>query len=359
MQTQHYLGQRKAGEPVSRQDELAWAHFYDYTSRQIRRYAHRCGLSEADMVDCVQEVWHELLKRLPHFELDSRRGQFDTWLFSIVRGKVINQFRAHQRHGSQRRVQALLDFPDARPQASRTLEQEELLVLAWQQLKRRLSACNYQILHLRLVEQRSVPEVALAMGLSPARVWYRSHRARLVLEEICRSLAQEQTRESASKDCRENRYGDAQGEPAAAVSQDASPGSLWCKGGSSVDFVFKKLELGRRTVAPEWKVEWQCSTSPTPILSLRKLAIVAYAEICGPEDIVNNHWPRIAHAAVTAGVAAGIATIIATPTAALPIFRAEFKKHLQCKAGSDFGDEVHVALSASQEPNGPWCTCNE
>jgi len=201
--------------------------------------------------------------------------------------------------------------------------------------------------------------VALAMGLSPAQVWYRSHRARLILEEICRSLAQEQTPATASKDCRENRYGAAQGESAAAVSQDASPGSLWSKGGSSVDFVFKKLELGRRTVAPEWKVEWQCSAAPTPILSLRKLAIVAYAEICGPEDTVNNHWPRIAHAAVTAGVAAGIATIIATPTAALPIFRAEFKKHLQCKAGSDFGDEVHVALSASQEPNGPWCTCNE
>src|SRR5262249_9271013 len=163
---------------------------------------------------CVQEVWHELLKRLPHFELDSRRGQFDTWLFSIVRGKVINQFRAHQRHCSQRRAQALLDFPDARPMASRAMEEEEVLVMAWQQLKRRLSACNYQILHLRLVEQRSVPEVALAMGLSPAQVWYRSHRARLILEEICRGLAQEQTRETASKDCRENRYGGAQGESA-------------------------------------------------------------------------------------------------------------------------------------------------
>ena len=124
-----------------------------------------------------------------------------------------------------------------------------------------------------------------------------------------------------------------------------------------MDLVFKRIELGRRGLNPEWKVEWNWATIPTPILYIRKLSVVAFAELCGPEEVLNSHWPKIANAAVTAGVAAGIATIIATPTAALPVFRCEFRKHLQGKGGNQLADEIHVALSAHQEANGPWCEC--
>jgi hypothetical protein len=75
------------------------------------------------------------------------------------------------------------------------------------------------------------------------------------------------------------------------------------------------------------------------------LAIVAYAEMCGSGDYINTHWPRIAHAAITAGVAVGIATIIATPTAALPLFKTEFHKELERKAGSTSDEELHVAMA--------------
>jgi hypothetical protein len=150
----------------------------------------------------------------------------------------------------------------------------------------------------------------------------------------------------------------AQGKTAFSVSPDTGKGKLSRKGGGSVDLVFRRVELGRRILVPEWKVEWDCTTSPTPMLYQRKLSIVAYAEICGPEDGINNHWPRILHAAVTAGVAAGIATIIDTPTAALSSFRKEFKNYLQSKVGNGIEDNICVALSAIQEANGPWCICN-
>jgi len=150
----------------------------------------------------------------------------------------------------------------------------------------------------------------------------------------------------------------AQGNTAFFVSRNAIQGMRSDKGGG-VDFIFKKVELGRRALAPEWKVEWDSGESPTPRLFVRKLSIVAYAEICGPEDGIDNDWPRVVNAAVTAGVAAGLATILATPIAALPVFRTEFKKQLQGKAGNEIGEAIHVALSASQEANGPWCACNE
>ncbi len=110
---------------------------------------------------------------------------------------------------------------------------------------------------------------------------------------------------------------------------------------------------------PEWKVEWTCDALPRPVLYIRKMAIVAYAEMCGPGDYINTHWPRIVNAAIAAGVAAGIATIIATPTAALPIFQTEFHKQLQGKGGVQVDEQIQVALSARQEANGPWCVCKD
>jgi hypothetical protein len=89
------------------------------------------------------------------------------------------------------------------------------------------------------------------------------------------------------------------------------------------------------------------------------MAIVAYAEMCGPGDYINTHWPRIVNAAIAAGVAAGIATIIATPTAALPIFQTEFHKQLQGKGGGQVEEQIQVALSARREANGPWWVCKE
>ena len=87
--------------------------------------------------------------------------------------------------------------------------------------------------------------------------------------------------------------------------------------------------------------------------------MVAYAEICGDGDFINNHWPKIVNAAVAAGVAAGIATIIATPTAALPIFQAEFQRQLHGKVAGAGDEKIQVALSARQEANGPWVECRQ
>jgi hypothetical protein len=117
------------------------------------------------------------------------------------------------------------------------------------------------------------------------------------------------------------------------------------------------LELGRRESDPEWKVKWSCEAKPVPALYIRKTAIVAYAEICGPSDLLTTHWPRIVSAAIGAGIAAGIATIIATPTAALPIFQMEFRKLLQNKGAIAAEDKLQVALLARQQAHGPWCRC--
>jgi hypothetical protein len=81
---------------------------------------------------------------------------------------------------------------DDHPSPATTLENVELLTLAWDQLQKRLSECSFQILRMRLVEQRSVAEVASELGLSNEQVWYRYHRARRDMLQLGSTLARAQ-----------------------------------------------------------------------------------------------------------------------------------------------------------------------
>jgi len=253
----------------------------------------------------------------------------------------------------------------------RWTDAEEIAGFAWDHLRNKLSNSNLKILQLRLVEQLPGAEVAHRLGLSHEQVRYRYHRARRELEKIgvAWSLSHRDRRRyedpiNKSEDPvngNKNRKmeGPAQQRSFFSVSRGVNSNSPLPQGDCCVDYVFQRLELGRRESAPEWKVEWNCDGSPMPILYIRKCAIVAYAEICACEHFVSVHWPRIVNAAIAAGVAAGIATIVATPTSALPIFRREFNKELHGKGGNVADENIHVALSARQEASGPWCVCKD
>ena len=81
---QTYLTHRKKHLPLGQDLEAGWSVFHAHYSCKIRKFAFTCGAADEDIADCVQEVWTELLVRLPTFQLDGKRGQFDSWLFHIV-----------------------------------------------------------------------------------------------------------------------------------------------------------------------------------------------------------------------------------------------------------------------------------
>jgi len=84
---QSYLKDRDDTELVLK---AAWREFYELCSLKIRNFAVRCGMADHDVADCVQEVWAELIVRLPIFQLNPACGQFETWLFRIVQCKTAN-----------------------------------------------------------------------------------------------------------------------------------------------------------------------------------------------------------------------------------------------------------------------------
>jgi RNA polymerase sigma-70 factor (ECF subfamily) len=187
---QHYLRGREKGECPGQGLEAAWEQFYEFYSRKIRSYAFKCGAQEKDISDCVQEVWAELVKRLPGFQLDPRKGKFDTWLFDIVRGKAADTQRFRRRSLVHKNPDVFTSLTDLRPQPGQALEEQEFGDRALGCLRQRLSPCTFQVFYLRLVEQRPVAEVAQALRLTHEQTWYRYHRARQELDKVASALIQ-------------------------------------------------------------------------------------------------------------------------------------------------------------------------
>src|SRR5262245_31310954 len=71
----------------------AWEQFYRLCDPLLRGFARASRAPWADLDDCVQLAWVELVRRLPWFRYDPRRGRFRSWLYGVVHGKVIDLYR--------------------------------------------------------------------------------------------------------------------------------------------------------------------------------------------------------------------------------------------------------------------------
>ena len=141
--------------------------------------------NEADAEDAAQEAFLKAYRNLSRFRAEAR---FSTWLISIV----LNEAR-----GRLRRIQpALTDsldddregkvtpqlMTDWREIPSQVLERQEIRIL----IRRALIALPLayrEVFVLRELEDRNVQETAETLGITPASVKMRLHRARLMLQK--------------------------------------------------------------------------------------------------------------------------------------------------------------------------------
>ena len=157
----------------------AWEEFYRVYDGLIRRFMIARGVSGTDVDDCVQEVWMEVVARLTAFNRPPNRPGLRSWLYKLVRAKASDLFRRKCRWSTEslERAGRERSEPSADPAASFEKEWEHALlesVLA--EVQQEVSEINHRVLRMRLVDNRSVNDVASSLGLSPEQVRSRSHR---------------------------------------------------------------------------------------------------------------------------------------------------------------------------------------
>jgi len=168
----------------------------------VRRYQRRvfglaCRLtSETDAPDVLQETFLQLHRHLPSFRGDAR---FGTWLYRIATNAALMHRRAQARRPTESLDAFLPRFdshgehvgtPEALQVAARADEilDRKVLVERAQEALARLPDLYRDAFVLRDLEELSTAEVAQVLGLDPAAVRQRVHRARLMMRGFLSDL---------------------------------------------------------------------------------------------------------------------------------------------------------------------------
>src|SRR5215468_9732768 len=78
-------------------DTAAWGEFVALYEPLLTAYLQHQGLGPEDTRDVVQDVFARLVKSLPDFELERRRGRFRTWLWQVCRSALVDWARRRRR----------------------------------------------------------------------------------------------------------------------------------------------------------------------------------------------------------------------------------------------------------------------
>ena len=180
-------------------DDLAFETIVERYQRRIFRLASRLT-SDTDAADVLQETFLQVYRHLSSFRGDSR---FATWVYRIATNAALMHRRARARRPSES-LDAFLPCFDANglhrgtpaelQAASRVdelLDRRTLAVSARGALAR-LPDLYRDAFVLRDLEEMPTADVADALGIEPAAVRQRVHRARLMLRGYLAHLVEEQ-----------------------------------------------------------------------------------------------------------------------------------------------------------------------
>jgi RNA polymerase sigma factor (sigma-70 family) len=181
-----------------------WQQFFDSYWKLIHGAARKAGLSETEAQEVVQETLITVAKKIDRLNYDPAIGSFKGWLLNITRWRIADQFRKRnpaQHHGSLGKeetartatIERIADPAGFDLDAAWNEEwQRNLLRVATDRVKKKVSAKQYQIFDCYVVKQWPVKKVAADLRVSVAQIYLAKHRIAALLKKEVAKL--EQTR---------------------------------------------------------------------------------------------------------------------------------------------------------------------
>lgn len=157
-------------------DDSGWQRFFDTYAALIHNLALKAGCSTTEADDVLQETLLSVAKEIPNFRYDPAKGSFKSWLFRIVRRRVVDLFRK-RRVGDARRMDSapLAEDEDAAHPALETGWEDEwrhhLLAQACERVKTQVSARQWQMFELGSVQGWPMERITAFLGVNRAQVY--------------------------------------------------------------------------------------------------------------------------------------------------------------------------------------------
>jgi RNA polymerase sigma-70 factor (ECF subfamily) len=192
-------------------DHESWREFFGTYWRLIHGLALKCGLTESEAQDVVQETMLSVAKQMPEFRYDPALGSFKGWLLQITRRRIADQMRkrrplgAHaassppKTSGSQApeqdpgdRTATVERVPDPTGAALEELWdlewQSNLLNVAMERIRRRVAAKQFQMFDLYVTQEWPMELVTSTLGVNAAQVYMAKMRVGRLLRREIRTL---------------------------------------------------------------------------------------------------------------------------------------------------------------------------
>ena len=177
------------------EDQQSWEEFADTYSRLIVGVAIQAGLTEAEAKDVEQETLLCVARTIHEFESNPERGSFKSWLLTLTRWRIADQFRKRA-PSSQAPVPGSTE--DTRTSTIERVPDPALLDATWEsewrknlietalhRVGRRVKPKHLQIFDLYAMRHWSAAKVARELGVSVVQVYLVNHRVtKLVKQEV-------------------------------------------------------------------------------------------------------------------------------------------------------------------------------
>ena len=193
------------------EDQKSWREFFDTYWRLIHGLAIKCGLTNAEAQDVVQETMLSVAKKMPGFKYDPALGSFKGWLLQITRRRIADQFRKRRPlgvHASAHppnaprwpghesrlddRTDTLERIPDPNGATMDKLWEEEwqghLMRSAIERVKRRVTPKQFQMFDLYVTQQWPMDLVTSTLGANAAQVYMAKMRIGRLLKREFKTL---------------------------------------------------------------------------------------------------------------------------------------------------------------------------
>jgi RNA polymerase sigma-70 factor (ECF subfamily) len=157
-----------------RPDEASWQRLVQLYTPWIRDWLRRQGLADADVDDLAQEVMVVLVRELPRFTHDLRRGAFRRWLRTITLNQLRTFWRERKRQPAPTALETtLVHLEDPESDLSRAWDRDHnahVVRRLLELLEADFDPATWQAFRLVVFEGKSSPEAGRIVGLSPVAV---------------------------------------------------------------------------------------------------------------------------------------------------------------------------------------------
>jgi RNA polymerase sigma factor (sigma-70 family) len=155
-------------------DELSWRRLLDIYGPWVRDWLRRQGVNGTDSDDLTQEVMLLLVKELPRFQHDLRRGAFRRWLRTVTLNRLRVFWRDRNRQPSLPALDSLLpqlEDPESEPSRAWDREHNEHVVRRLLELlEPEFEPTTWRAFRLLVLEGKGTAEAAAELRLSPVAV---------------------------------------------------------------------------------------------------------------------------------------------------------------------------------------------